>query len=195
MSSLNLSNDDAIWILQHLREHFTVSSNDEQQRLMTILPPNWGRDRIASWFGGSEYQARKSLTLRTTSGFSSSFEDQRGNKPLDSQTEMAVLNFYTSDEISRETSYKKQVIRPPPSRVPVPLRFLHMTIGEAFEQFKLKHPNMKISRSKFFSLRPSWVREQTAHECCLCMYHENADLLLKVNNPLYFRFKPHIYIF
>ncbi|CAF4553653.1 unnamed protein product, partial [Rotaria sp. Silwood2] len=135
--SLNVSIDDAAWILNHLRELFSISDNEEQQRLMTMLPPDWGRDRIANWFGGSQHQARQSIELRTTDCVFSKPEDRRGNKSLDGQIELAVHNFYTSDEVSRETSYKKQVIHPPPSRKPVPLRFLHSNIGETFQQFKL----------------------------------------------------------
>ena len=118
--------------------------------------------------------------LRTSSSILSYPEDRRGNKPLDNQIELLVQKFYTSDEISLETSYKNQVIRPPPSRNPIALRFLHLTIGETFEQFKLKYPDIEISRSKFFSLRPAWVREKTPHETCVRIYHENADLLLQV---------------
>jgi hypothetical protein len=180
LSSLDLSMDDAVWILYRLRELYSISDNDEKQRLMTMLPPTWGRDRIANWFDGSEHHARQSIELRTTNGVLSHSEDRRGNKPLDSQIELTVYNFYTSDEISRETSYKKEVIHPPPSRTPIPLRFLHLTIGETFEQFKMKYPNLEIGRSKFFSLRPVWVRERTPHESCLCIYHENADLLLQL---------------
>ncbi|CAF3148713.1 unnamed protein product, partial [Rotaria sp. Silwood2] len=171
--------DDAVWILRHLRESFNISDNYEQQRLMTMLPSDWGRDRIANWFDGSKHQARQSIQLRTTSGVLSFPEDRRGNKSLDSQVELAVHNFYISDEISRETSNKKQIIHPPPSRIPVPLRFLHLTIGETYEQFKLKYPNMEINRSKFYSLRLTWVREKTPHDTCMCIYHENAALVLQ----------------
>lgn len=187
LSSLDLSIDDALWILSRVRELFSISDYNEQQRLMTMLPPEWGRDRISNWFRGSQHQARKSLELRTTTGDFSYPEDRRGNKPLDNQTELAIYNFYTCDEISRETSYKKQVIHPPPHRNPVPLRFLHLTIGETFEQFKMKYPNMEIGRSKFFSLRPAWVRERTPHESCMCIYHENADLLLQASDSLNFK--------
>ncbi|CAF4708967.1 unnamed protein product [Rotaria sp. Silwood2] len=156
LSSLDLSTDDAIWILDSLRELFSISDNNEQQRLMTMLPPEWGRYRISNWF-----------------------RDRRGNKPLDNQIELAVYNFYTSDEVSRETSYKKQVIHPPPFRTPVPLRFLHLTIGETFEQFKMKYPNMEISRSKLFSLRPTWVRERTPHESS----HHHQDFQIEASWP------------
>jgi len=124
LSSLGLSMDDAVWILYRLRELYSISDNDEKQRLMTMLPPTWGRDRIANWF-----------------------------------------------------------------RTSIPLRFLHLTIGETFEQFKMKYPNLEIGRSKFFSLRPAWVREGTPHESCLCIYHENADLILQVSNSSCFKFQ------
>ncbi|CAF4309691.1 unnamed protein product, partial [Rotaria sp. Silwood2] len=156
LSSLNLSIDDAAWILYRLRELYTISNNEEKQRIMTMLPPIWGRDRIANWLDGSEHHARQSIQLRSTTGVLSNSEDRRGNKPLDSQIELAVYNFYTSDEISRETSYKKQGIHSSPLRTPIPIRFLHLTIGKTFEQFKMKYPNMELSRSKFFSLRPQW---------------------------------------
>ena len=188
LSLLDLPIDDATWILYRLRELYSISNNKEKQRIMTMLPPTWGRDRIANWFGGSEHHARQSIQLRSTTGIFSNPEDRRGNKPLDSQIELAVYNFYTSDEISRETSYKKQVIHPPPLRTPIPLRFLHLTIGETYEQFKMKYPNIELSRSKFFSLRPKWLRERTPQESCLCIHHENADLLLQASNLLCFIF-------
>ncbi|CAF4667131.1 unnamed protein product, partial [Rotaria socialis] len=146
--SLNVSIDDAVSILNHLRELF-------------------------------RHQARRSIELRTAGGVFSKPEDRRGNKSLDEQIELTVHNFYTSDEVSRETSYKKQVIHPPPSRKPVPLRFLHSNIGETYQQFKSKYINIEISRSKFSSLRPVWVRDQIGHESCMCIYHENADLVLQ----------------
>ena len=94
-------------------------------------------------------------------------EDRHGNKSLDSQIELEVHNLYISDEISREASYKKQIIRALPSRNLVPLRFLQLTIGETYEQLKFKYPDTEISRSRFYSLRPTWVREQY-HAILLC---------------------------
>jgi hypothetical protein len=66
--SLDLSMDDAVWILQHLRKLFNISNYDEQHQLMTMLPPTWGRDRIANWFSGSRHQARQSIELRSNTG-------------------------------------------------------------------------------------------------------------------------------
>lgn len=182
LSSLDLTIEEAITILQHLRDLFPIGNQHQQQILFNMLPSSWGRDRIEKWFGCSEYQARQSAIFKSNGEVLSCVEDGRGNKPLDDPTETLIKNFYTSDEVSRETSNKKQVIHPPPSRDPVPLRFLHLTIGETFEKFKNMYPNTIVGRSKFYSLRPSWVKEKTPHESCLCIQHSNADLLLQVNN-------------
>lgn len=187
---LGISLSEATWILSHLRELFNISDNKEKKRLMTMLPPDWGRERIADWFDGSDHHARLSIELRTTKGVLSMPDDHRGNKPIDSQIEIAVHHFYVSDEVSRETPYKKQVVHVSPARDPVPLRFLHLSIGETYAQFKSKYPHIEINRSKFYALRPSWVRQQTFHETCMCIYHENADLTLKVRNGFEVRNRP-----
>lgn len=185
LSSLDLSIDEAVAILVNLRKVFDDSNQQEQEKLLTMLPSTWGRERTAKWFGSSKHQARKSIALKVYSDTASFSEDRRGNKPLDDQTVAMIQQFYTSDDVSRETSNKKQVVRPPPSRDPVALRFLHLTVGETFEKFKTLHPDIKIGRSKFFSLKPSWVRDRTPHKNCLCIQHANADLLLQaVRNSL-----------
>ncbi|CAM4834842.1 unnamed protein product [Rotaria magnacalcarata] len=45
--SLNVSIDDVVSILNHLRELFSISDSNEQKRLLTMLPPHWGHDRMA----------------------------------------------------------------------------------------------------------------------------------------------------
>ena len=61
---------------------------------------------------------------------------------------------------------------------------LTMCMGEAFELFQSKHSNLSIGSSKLFGLRPNCIREDYPHEVCVCTYHENADLLLKVSPNL-----------
>ena len=149
-----------------------------------MLLESWDRERVVNWFGGSLHQARRSISLRGSIGAFALPEDRRGNKRLGSQVKQIVQRFYISEECSRETSYKKQVIHSGPSRDPVPLSFLHLTNGETFEQFKMQYSDLTICRSKFFSLRPEWVRERTPQESCMRLYHENANLLLRVTDLL-----------
>ncbi len=184
LSSLDMSIDDAVQTLQNLREFFGICSHEDQQKLLTMLPSTWGRDRVSNWFGSSENQARCSLAIKSTSGMFSSATDNRGNKALDDEIEQLVQNFYICDDNSRETSNKKEVIYLGPSKTPMPLRFLHLTIGETYEKFKQKHTDIKIGRSKFCALRPIWVREKSTHENCLCLHHANIGLFVQVSREL-----------
>jgi len=183
-SSLDMSIDDAVHILQNLRKFFGICSHDDQQKLLTMLPSTWGRDRVSNWFGSTEHQARSSLAIKSTSGMFSNATDNRGNKALDDEIEQLVQNFYISDDNSRETSNKKEIVYLRPSKTPMPLRFLHLTIGETYEKFKQKHTDIKIGRSKFCALKPIWVREKSTHENCLCLQHANIDLLIQVSSEL-----------
>ena len=61
-----------------------------------------------------------------------------------------------------------------------------LTMGETFEEFKIKFPQYVIGKSKFFDLSPRYVQPKRSHDTCCCMYHENFDLLLKVNIKLVF---------
>lgn len=186
-SSLDISIDDGVHILQNLREFFGICSHKDKQKLLTMLPSTWGRDRVSNWFGSTEHQARCSLNIKLTSGMFSNATANRGNKALNDEIEQLVRNFYISDDNSRETSNKKEIIYLRPSKTPMPMRFLHLTIGETYEKFKQKHADIKIGRSKFCALRPVWVREKSTHENCLCLQHANIDLLIQVSSGLLFK--------
>ena len=186
-SSLDVSVDDAVHILQNLRKFFGICSHEDKQKLLTMFPSTWGRDRVSSWFGSTEHQARSSLAIKSVSGMFSNTEDNRGNKALGDDIEQLVQNFYISDDNSRQTSNKKETVYVCPSKTPIPLRFLHLTIGETYEKFKQKHADIKIGRTKFCALRPNWVREKATHENCLCLQHANVDLLIQVSSELLFR--------
>ena len=183
-SSLDMSMDDAVHVLQNLRNFFEISSHEDQQKLLTMLPSTWGRDRVSTWFSTTEHQARCSLSTKSSSGMFSNTTDHRGHKALYDTIEQLVQNFYTSDDNSRETSNKKEIMYLPPSKTPMPLRFLHLTISETYQKFQQQYSHIKIGRSKFCALRPAWVRAKSTHENCLCLQHANIDLLIQVSGKL-----------
>ena len=161
-----------------LREPFSIGTHKVKQRIMTILLQVWGQDQITKLCRDPEHHTYSSIKPGATAEISSKPEDQRGNKSFDSQIELAVCNFSRSDKISREISYKKQAIHPPPLWTSVLLRFLHLATGKTLEQIKIKCPTIEMSRSKFFSLRSQWVREWTPQESCLITHQKNANLPL-----------------
>ena len=56
---------------------------------------------------------------------------------------------------------------------------MEMTVLDAYRVFNERHPRA-IARSTFQTLRPREVRITSPHETCMCTFHENMDLLLKV---------------
>ena len=58
-------------------------------------------------------------------------------------------------------------------------------LKELSTAFKDKHPDLKISFSKFASLRPKWcitVGPKGTHSVCVCTAHQNVKLLLSSVN-------------
>ena len=72
-------------------------------------------------------------------------------------------------------------------------RHIYMSLKESHALFIAENENIKISRSKFASLRPLHVllSRQTPANLCMCIYHQNVILLLKklsvcsANIPVY----------
>ena len=169
-------------LLDGLKLLFDESDYDEQIRLLTIAPSSWGRSRIEAFFSCNDYQARKSLVIRDSLGILQRSIDSRGNIPLDNQIAQAIVQFYQDNGISRQSANKKDIVHV--KKQPVPLRFMCMTVGEAYALFMISleasNPNSTVSATTFYSLRPRWVKIKTPHDVCVCVYHENFRLLTQV---------------
>ena len=88
-----------------------------------------------------------------------------------------VVRFYSEDGISRVSSNSKDAIQI--KKQPVAVRFMEMTVLDAFRIFNDRFP-AAVARSTFYSLRPREVKISAPHETCMCIIHENMDLLVKV---------------
>jgi hypothetical protein len=166
--------------LNRLRRLFSVSDYHEQILLMQIAPVDWDWRRLQHFFDCTSYQARSAIFRRSKNCDLLKPLDGRGNKPLDPKIAEIIQDFYLDDGISRQSSNAKDT-RISKELGAVVIRYMVLSIGETFELFKTKHPNLKISRSKFYSLRPSWVREDCPHQVCMCVHHANIELLLTVS--------------
>lgn len=181
--SLELSIAEIDDFLYRLRSLVSTSSYHDQVMLLQTSPITWGWKKIEKFFQCTEHQGRQAIRQRTQHGDFTKPVDERGNKALDPAVSQLVVEFYLDDEISRQSSYTKDA-RKLTKDIVVVIRYLTMSVGETFKLFQSKYPNLSIARSKFYSLRPTWVREDCPHEVCMCVYHQNADLLLKVSPDL-----------
>ena len=177
-STISVADSDTL--LEGLRKLFNASSDDEQMRLLTVAPSSWGRNKVENFLDCTEYQARLALELRQAAGIFAYPISCRGNESTDHNTIDQVLDYYRRDGISRPSAKQKDVVLI--NGVPVGKRFMEMTISQAFESFRIENPTVKIGRSKFFGLRPKNVKPESPHDVCVCIYHENLALLLKVRD-------------
>ena len=137
-----------------LKKLYGDSDANEQVRLMTIAPKEWGRQknrkmvRILSSrrsissrsykknllnffsrirFASKPNQARRSLFLRKHDGILAYPQCLRGsNRPLSDSAVDAVINFYREDGISRTSSNSKDTIKT--NGQPVAVRFLMLFV-------------------------------------------------------------------
>ena len=112
------------------------------------------------------------------------FEEERKKSDALSEEEIKeVQDFYLRDDISRMFPGKKDyrsVKNPDGNREHQQKRQLLYKIGELHQLFK-KESSLKIEKSKFAELRPPQVipLSQIDQEVCICIYHENIDLILQ----------------
>ena len=98
----------------------------------------------------------------------------------------AVVDFYHYEDMSRVMpgKYDMMIVRQQGHKEVKQKRQLVMTVGEAYEEFKLEYPEMIIRKSKFAQLRPSDVLlvSLLPHNVCGCKYYSNVILLLESLN-------------
>ena len=121
--------------------------------------------------------ARRSLVLRKDKGMLAYPQCLRGNIPLSDATIDTVFKFYREDGISRVSSNSKDTTKVNGQAVAV--RFMEMTVLDAYQIFSERFPGA-VARSTFYALRPREVKIATPHDTCICIIHENMDLLFKV---------------
>ena len=58
-------------------------------------------------------------------------------------------------------------------------KVLLSTVMEAYELFKIDHPEVKVGKSTFANLRPLYIVpiSKKDHSVCCCKYHENFDMI------------------
>ncbi|XP_063222151.1 uncharacterized protein LOC134530834 isoform X1 [Bacillus rossius redtenbacheri] len=98
-------------------------------------------------------------------------------------------NFFENDDISWKTSGKRDCItvknEVTGKKEKKQKRFLTMSVVEAHQKFSELYPEIHISRSKFFEMRPKHVKpiKDTPHNVCVCIKHANFRFLAEAISP------------
>ncbi|CAF4215535.1 unnamed protein product [Adineta steineri] len=167
-------------LIDGLKQLFFISNKEQQIQLLTIAPLDWGRKKIEYFFNSTEHQSKEAIKLRYLYGLLARPTYFSGNKPLSTDIIDQVINFYEDDRISRQSSNKKDKIKV--NGEDKIFRFMDMSIGDSYLVFKNEFTTILISHSKFYALRPKWVKINCHSQGCLCIYHENFQLLLEALN-------------
>jgi hypothetical protein len=179
-SSLKLA--DKEYLLDGFKLLTNSSDRDEQIRLLTLAPPEWRRKKVEEYFECSRYLAQKAISLRHSHGKLAVPVDWRGNTPLDLLLVQEIIDFYSDDVISLQSPKKRDVIHI--QKNPVAIRHMSMTVGQAYQlfvqQLQTNQPSSSVQKSRFYGLRPQWIKVKKPHDVCTCIYHENFELLLQV---------------
>ena len=127
--------------------------------------------------------ARLSKQLESSKGIVTT-PNPRPGKTLCTRTVQLVTSFYLSDAISCMMPGKKDCIsiRVNGEKEHVQKRLLLSSIREAYQQFQVDHPGVKIGLTKFVKLQPKNVGLAGAsgtHNVCVCTLHQNAKLMLE----------------
>ena len=108
-------------------------------------------------------------------------------KPREKKINPDIINklefFYLGDDISTLNNAKKNR----QSRKFGPSRYMRFTFKEAYKIFRFENPEIKISFSSFYALRPGNIKalQNTPLLGCFCIYCSNVKLkllALKISN-------------
>ncbi|CAF4701229.1 unnamed protein product, partial [Rotaria socialis] len=154
--------NEAKQIVNNFKLLVETSDYNEQIRLLTLVPSTWGRTKITNIFHCSQHQARYSIYLRGADQILSLPVDLRGNIPFNPDVEKEIFDFYHRDDISRASPNKKDVLKN--HNNPKLIRYMLMSIMEAYQQFVQENALMKVGKSKFASLKVKWIKTSTPHE-------------------------------
>ncbi len=111
----------------------------------------------------------------------------QGHGALSEETKQLVHAFYNSNDTSWQAPGRKDriIIRETTGngekiKRTEQLRYMLMSLKEAYNKFVKENPNNKVGLSKFCELRPAKVKlfDHIPHNVCVCSYHENVRLLL-----------------
>ncbi|KZS09833.1 Cc8L18.2-like protein [Daphnia magna] len=181
--------EDYSRLMSELREKIHSASNSkEQYSLLTLAPSSWTQSQTASYFGVSLRAAAKASALYRENGILPKAEG--GNKRkggLTEDDEKRIVEFYTSDEFSRQLpgmKNVKSVKQADGKRLNVQKRLLLVNIDELHRDYKKKLTSdglRAFGLSVFASLRPPnviTVGSSGTHSVCVCVYHQNVKLRL-----------------
>lgn len=170
-------------MIDQLKEKYNESVKySEKFRVLSVLPKSWSIRKIEGEFGASSYMIREVKKKVDEEGILCS-PSPRPGRGLPKSVLDAVMEFYESDDVSRQTAgakeFKSVMVNGVKERKQK--RLLLGNLRELRHLFKERYPDINISFSKFAELRPPHCILAGApgtHSVCVCTTHQNVKLMI-----------------
>ncbi|KAM7287677.1 uncharacterized protein ISCGN_031368 [Ixodes scapularis] len=171
------------WV-SNLRAAYVKSASQlERYRLLTLFPSNLKKKDIPKAIPEvTKHALDQSRKLKKKWGSGRHLTHTKDMLSTKTMSLLIALTYYTSDakDCSRQSPNKKDVVRLfiDGQEVFVTKRFMTRSIRETYKEFKAANPESKMGLTKFYSLRPKWVKKHPVHEECVCVCCANFILCL-----------------
>ena len=181
-TSVEHQSSDETEIITQLKEKFAASEKRSQKvQILTLLPKSWSIQKIQAEFSTTTYMARQAKKLVKEQGILALPNTRKTNFPQETIDE--VVLFYKSEEVSRVMPGKNdyKTVLKNGKRVREQKYLVLCNLNEAYQLFKSKKQNIKISFSKFADLRPKecvLAGGAGTHTVCICTIHQNMKLMI-----------------
>lgn len=163
------------------------TSMQERCRLLTLVPASWTESKVLDMIPeATRYMVRKARRIRQEKHAWAAPDAYQGH-PLSKENLQSALEYFTNDELdcSVQSPRSKDVVQvvQEGTKVTKTKRYMTRSIRETFQIFRAAHPEVKVSATKFYSMRPKWVSISPCREECCCSYCANFELcIVAVNN-------------
>ena len=116
------------------------------------------------------YMIEKAKNLAQGKGFYSEPEVYTGH-PIDKRIEKIVMEYYINDNFNCSIQSDVITVKINDKKEKKVKRFLTRSLKATLkhETFKNDYPELRIGKSKFYSLRPKYVLLSPIKEVCLCI--------------------------
>ena len=164
-----------------------LDKKTKKYELLTAVPAWVGESKLKETFNISHKMARKVIDMRTSHGPLTSPIAKVGMK-IAPEIVKSVRDFYLSPENSRVSPNQRDVIIASRENVDGKIvknmaakQEILVTLKELYREYRLTHPDNKISKDKFAKLRSKqcvWGYKRGFQKTCLCTIHSNFNHLL-----------------
>ncbi|XP_044588762.1 uncharacterized protein LOC123267940 [Cotesia glomerata] len=166
------------------------------KKLYNAESDNWEVSRIASEFNCSrkmvlnlknDISVSENVDLDSGEVTTNTLNPTKvpGNQPLKLDVKKLVIDFYESEENSKQSAGMKDfksVKDCDGNRTRVQKKLILCNLKEFYQSFKAQYNSVAIGFSKFASLRPTYcilAGSSGTHVVCVCTIHQNVKLMLE----------------